>query len=1825
LHSIFQSYGIQYALLGIFRWIFSVAFWPWVALQGYAVYTLANTLSHNESDTVQKISTIASTVALYSGMVLGFFGIQHFGQKKLKLNKIDWTRYWRSSWDAQLDLLTAALTLVVVALVIRIRQLFQWPNKTRIASYRKHLIHQLLFSLIDWLVAPFYLIVVLTYWRYSEIRGSTAMHGELAQRAEIVYVALKVLLDIPAFVLIVPMTITLWRAPALWRDIVAKSPSERRGYVLWHFGQWLQDVPFVLLGTLSVLFVWRLPSLYSRFKTAATARDRRVLAVDNFFSGLFDIPAAVMFVFIYILRWHTKEYIAEIKDKKGIEWHVITFNYFVLQVIDVPTVVLYLLLAITFYKFKRMNADLLNQQSKNKRRSIVYRYAFEMITDVLSIVAYIFLFITRWNYRMMVEETKNMNTFDKNLKLIEFMFITLLDLPAILVSALLLISWRTVNVYKYLGTEFNSRKRRKFVFNELALLLVDIPKPLVYATLYITRWHRTEMKGPYISEMAYNAELYSNFFRTLLDLPFFLMLIVTSVTWRTVSQYKELKEAKSDYQKRLIVIEQFVCVILDVLAVFAGLFVTIFVWHFKAMRAELKLKSGLELEKAIFKFFWFTIRDMPYILQTVVIVVSWRSASFRASIKGKTEAEQKHLVRMYFDCVILDPFATFALGCLYLNPWRISEAKKDMAANENIRRRQNAIIFHFFFSIVDLPFLVLYFIIAITIYRFRRTREKMAAATSVKDKRFIATEMFCCILLDVPMLIAFGFIKMTIWHVKPYEEELGKHTDFMVHIIVFKHFSQALLSLPFMLASLIVFCTGWRARELYRELAEAKTVGDKRFVAIEQLVSLFLDVFAFVAYIIVTLLFWHRNEMKASLKDKKGLKLHGVIFKFLGLTIVDLPFILMTIIVFVLLWRSKVMYHQLKSIKTNIDKRGVALIQFSLLFVDIPASLCAAVVLVTGFKAPKMIRRLKEALSKLDYNQLMLSVDKNIGPHIAVFFAFFELLIDIPFAVLFIFIIVFHWRFIIYRKKVAKLQSYWRRRLQLSKQAALVFLDIPCAVLLIVLLLSWRRNQVWKILKAEIDRIRDPEKKKRTRDELMELYQELFAAFGGLLVDVPFAVLSLTLLWRAPIAFKSLMDSKKSYEQWRGLVITQFKELLLDICFLAVAVLTVLAPWRLVYLIYRAFKLPNAQERRLEVIVQLRLSMRDFVLLIESVIIIGTLWRIVPTIKRIRQYAKTGMTYQKVLTAVNKEFVHWMKDLLVLPFFLVSLIFFWRVPIMIVQMSRAPSNYIARKLVLRHFAYGPADVLCFILGLIIVGTLWRSLRLVESLQQSSRKHKAVFKQFKYWVWDFVLIAQILFIFATINQGPSFVTRSIRFYRRYRSENRSIVSKLLGFDALRRIFARVFKKEATAVNLFDALPQEVVLQVMSYMSAKPLAYLSFCSQILKQVSDDDTLWQALIVKDFNASQLKRVKNNNYRVLYGELVTGKGFDEELHIYRQGYDYLIHLEYLTAWRRILHFFAIPFKLLGYLSYPIPYLIDINRKAISVLTYFDPTPMLITADISRNIQRPIADFTGRLTWWHAQHYFVYVMISLGVMLACDLIIIQTYLRVLVLFVISFGGIRNPFVSIIRTALFTVYAGAELFEVTWTCYKLHVLVAIYCTWWIFYLPVLAFVLFLNLGNHFFVYYNLYPYFHRARWSFNPFQGYIIFALVTRDVLAFFFRGIVLAILRVIYNGAKIVFKALKNVLVKIWRFWKVRFQQGDDDIQRQQRVLAQSYNFHAQIWRCRRLDIDSDQFVVDVLASHRTVLHASQDVGTLGSCSLLLVVAHASWLQRSEGHVRRN
>jgi hypothetical protein len=72
--------------------------------------------------------------------------------------------------------------------------------------------------------------------------------------------------------------------------------------------------------------------------------------------------------------------------------------------------------------------------------------------DILSAVAFVFVFITRWHYSVMIEETENLPQLAKGLKRIEYIFITLIDLPSIIVSIILLLSWRAVKVWKFLNT-----------------------------------------------------------------------------------------------------------------------------------------------------------------------------------------------------------------------------------------------------------------------------------------------------------------------------------------------------------------------------------------------------------------------------------------------------------------------------------------------------------------------------------------------------------------------------------------------------------------------------------------------------------------------------------------------------------------------------------------------------------------------------------------------------------------------------------------------------------------------------------------------------------------------------------------------------------------------------------------------------------------------------------------------------------------------------------------------------------------------------------------------------------------------------------------------------------------------------------------------------------------------------------------------------------------------------------------------------------------------------------------------------------------------------
>lgn len=74
-------------------------------------------------------------------------------------------------WEAQLDLATFLGCLVVFLLVIRGPALVSYLWRDRLLPFRHYLLQQLMLSFIDWLVLPFFLLVLLFPWRISYMRS----------------------------------------------------------------------------------------------------------------------------------------------------------------------------------------------------------------------------------------------------------------------------------------------------------------------------------------------------------------------------------------------------------------------------------------------------------------------------------------------------------------------------------------------------------------------------------------------------------------------------------------------------------------------------------------------------------------------------------------------------------------------------------------------------------------------------------------------------------------------------------------------------------------------------------------------------------------------------------------------------------------------------------------------------------------------------------------------------------------------------------------------------------------------------------------------------------------------------------------------------------------------------------------------------------------------------------------------------------------------------------------------------------------------------------------------------------------------------------------------------------------------------------------------------------------------------------------------------------------------------------------------------------------------------------------------------------------------
>eukprot|EP01125_Pyxidicula_operculata_P000552 TRINITY_DN1055_c0_g1_i4.p1 TRINITY_DN1055_c0_g1~~TRINITY_DN1055_c0_g1_i4.p1 ORF type:complete len:1417 (+),score=252.45 TRINITY_DN1055_c0_g1_i4:39-4289(+) len=343
--------------------------------------------------------------------------------------------------------------------------------------------------------------------------------------------------------------------------------------------------------------------------------------------------------------------------------------------------------------------------------------------------------------------------------------------------------------------------------------------------------------------------------------------------------------------------------------------------------------------------------------------------------------------------------------------------------------------------------------------------------------------------------------------------------------------------------------------------------------------------------IITTLCVWRAPfmwiEWRDSSRPSEKRKVVAIHFGLLFLDFADLPFIICSLILLLTGWRAPALIKELKSdwdekkdkgrMTARNSMRLTAITQFLYWLADFPTSIAFFIVVITGYRAKDTIT----LLDKLRKNYFGGSADgnnannnnnnnddENPAPketganawswHTIVWKQFALIMLDVPFPILALLTL---WRLPwLIMKLYNECDNASERRIAVLKYLLKTMIDIPCALLFVLLCLSWRITGVVDLFKNY-----------KTGDNE---HKALFFLFLEFVIDLPFFLLAVLLtpfLWRSipmVMAFFGLMPGVKlpaeEERAWfrRILIASLFGVALLDVLFVFLTILSFLLFWR---------------------------------------------------------------------------------------------------------------------------------------------------------------------------------------------------------------------------------------------------------------------------------------------------------------------------------------------------------------------------------------------------------------------------------------------------------------------------------------------------------------------------------------------------------------------------------------------------------------------------------------------------------------------------------------
>jgi Sec-independent protein translocase protein TatA len=470
--------------------------------------------------------------------------------------------------------------------------------------------------------------------------------------------------------------------------------------------------------------------------------------------------------------------------------------------------------------------------------------------------------------------------------------------------------------------------------------------------------------------------------------------------------------------------------------------------------------------------------DLPFfVLAALLYATIWRTSYVHSILypapptPKPSFSEKRQFVCTQFLQLLIDipfMFMSLLLGLSVYRGYACWLDIQQLPQPHDPNERRAIICNHVIQLVIDLPYMLLFLLISLTLFRLVWLVPALRAETTATGRRALVLRTFCSWLLDFPALIFLVLVTCSLYRACSMWSALFRKDELRsAHTIIWDSALNLMLDLPFLPFGFLSICSVVGACRLVDRLWREKSDWGRRWIcAIEFWLSLLdlcmLGVVLFTVLLSVSSCGFRTYWLSRDLWKEKGYiqsKHRSIIWQHFGMALLDLPALFMSVFLVVTVYRigpANLEYQERrKRDAAPFLLHMVICVHFVNLCLDIPFILMGLLVFLTCWNASNLWSVLNNKNSELGERRNSAATE--------LLYLLWDLVLFVPF--LFVMCL---WRRGIYQFIVGddKTTRSGKRSL-LMHQFAMLFFDLPCMLMLVVIAVSlWRLFPLMHQIKA---------------------------------------------------------------------------------------------------------------------------------------------------------------------------------------------------------------------------------------------------------------------------------------------------------------------------------------------------------------------------------------------------------------------------------------------------------------------------------------------------------------------------------------------------------------------------------------------------------------------------------------------------------------------------------------------------------------------------------------------------------------------------------------